>query len=142
MKLKFALIASFVAILSLAGCGGGTNHSNIVVASPANLTKIDTVAGTGADAVNGKTVTVNYTGWLYSDTAADHKGAQFDAGSFSFLLGSGRAIAGFDQGVLGMKVGGKRTVLVPASLGYGAAGSAAIPPNSGLVFDIELTKVE
>jgi FKBP-type peptidyl-prolyl cis-trans isomerase FkpA len=100
------------------------------------------VVGTGATAITGKSVTVKYTGWLYSSTATDHKGSQFDTGSFTFVLGSGQVIAGFDQGVQNMKVGGKRTVLIPSSLGYGATGKAGIPPNSGLVFDIEVTNVQ
>lgn len=143
MKLKLPLVAAFVAVLSLSACGGGGGDSGgVVVASPAQLTKTDTVVGTGADAVAGKTATVTYSGWLYSETAADHKGNKFDAGSFSFLLGSTQVIKGFDQGVQGMKVGGKRTVLIPASLGYGASGSGSIPPNAGLVFDVELTAIK
>ncbi len=143
MKFKFPLVAAFAALLSLAACGGGsTNNSVIPVASPAQLNKIDTLVGTGADATNGKKATVNYTGWLYSDTAANHKGTQFESSSFSFTLGASQAISGFDQGVLGMKVGGKRTIEIPASLAYGAAGAPSIPANSGLVFDVELTKIE
>jgi FKBP-type peptidyl-prolyl cis-trans isomerase FkpA len=145
MKLSFPLAAVFAALLSLTACGGGggdSGGSSAVVANPAAFTKTDTTVGTGTEAVNGKTVTVTYTGWLYSATAADHKGAQFDAGSFSFLLGAGKVIAGFDQGILGMKVGGKRTLLIPSSLGYGAGGNGpTIPPNAGLVFDVALTAV-
>jgi FKBP-type peptidyl-prolyl cis-trans isomerase FkpA len=143
MKLKFPLIAAFVAMLSLSACGaGGSDSASTAVSSPAALTFTDTVVGTGATAITGKSVTVKYTGWLYSSTATDHKGSQFDTGSFTFVLGSGQVIAGFDQGVQNMKVGGKRTVLIPSSLGYGATGKAGIPPNSGLVFDIEVTNVQ
>jgi FKBP-type peptidyl-prolyl cis-trans isomerase FkpA len=143
MKLKYPLIAAFVAMLSLTACGGGgSSNSNVAVSSPAALSTIDSVVGTGTQAVNGKNVTVTYTGWLYSDTAAEHKGAQFDSGSFSFLLGAGQVVAGFDQGVLNMKVGGKRTILIPSNLGYGATGKGSIPPNSGLVFDVQLTAVQ
>lgn len=146
MKLSFPLAAVFAAMLSLTACGGGggdSGGSSIVVANPAAFTKTDTTVGTGTEAVNGKTVTVTYTGWLYSATAADHKGPQFDTGSFSFLLGAGKVIAGFDQGVLGMKVGGKRTLLIPSNLGYGASGNGpSIPPNAGLVFDVALTAVQ
>jgi FKBP-type peptidyl-prolyl cis-trans isomerase FkpA len=143
MKFKLPLIAAFVAVLGLSACGGNSGVSGgTTVSSPATLTKTDTVVGTGADAVAGKTVKVNYTGWLYSDTAADHKGAQFDTSTgkapLEFLLGANKVIAGFDQGVTGMKVGGKRVVLIPSALGYGANGAAGIPPNSGLVFEIEL----
>jgi FKBP-type peptidyl-prolyl cis-trans isomerase FkpA len=146
MKLSFPLAAAFAALLSLTACGGGGGDSggnSAVVANPAAFTKTDTVVGTGLEAVNGKNVTVTYTGWLYSATAADHKGTQFDAGSFSFLLGAGKVIPGFDQGVLGMKVGGKRTLLIPSNLGYGASGNGpTIPPNAGLVFDVALTAVQ
>jgi FKBP-type peptidyl-prolyl cis-trans isomerase FkpA len=143
MKLKLALIAVFVAVLGLSACGGGGGDSGGTTAGkPATLTKTDVVAGTGAEAVAGKTVKVNYTGWLYSDTAAGNKGAQFDTstgkGPYEFKLGAGTVIAGFDQGVTGMKVGGKRVVMIPSSLGYGSSGTAGIPPNSGLVFEIEL----
>jgi FKBP-type peptidyl-prolyl cis-trans isomerase FkpA len=144
MKLSFPLAAAFAALLSLTACGGGgdSGASNVVVANPAAFTKTDTVVGTGADAVNGKNATVTYTGWLYSATAAGNKGAQFDAGSFTFLLGAGKVIAGFDQGVQGMKVGGKRTLLIPSNLAYGASGQGSIPPNAGLVFEVTLTAVQ
>ena len=149
MKLKpsiaAASVAVFVAVLSLAGCGGGgggSSSASTAVANPAQFSATDVVVGTGTVATTGSTVTVTYTGWLCSDTAADHKGMQFDAGTYTFTLGKSQAIAGFDQGVTGMKVGGKRTLLIPSSLGYGAAGSGAIPPNAGLVFDVALTAVQ
>ncbi|MFK3736362.1 FKBP-type peptidyl-prolyl cis-trans isomerase [Massilia sp. TN1-12] len=145
MKLKFPLVAAFAAILSLSACGGGgdgDSSGGVVVANPAALTITDTVVGTGAEAATGKTATVTYTGWLYSATAADHKGNKFDSGTFPFVVGAGNVIKGFDQGVQGMKVGGKRTVQIPSSLGYGASGSGSIPPNAGLVFDVELTAVK
>jgi len=138
------IVAILAAVLSLAGCGGGGSSSAaVVVANPAQFSATDVVLGTGATAAAGKTATVTYTGWLYSDTAPNHKGTQFDSGTFSFTLGQNQVVPGFEQGVLGMMVGGQRTVLVPSSLGYGATGSApAIPPNAGLVFDIALTAVQ
>jgi FKBP-type peptidyl-prolyl cis-trans isomerase FkpA len=144
MHYKFPLVAAFVAMLSLTACGGGDSFPPAVpVSSPDKLSKIDSVVGTGAEAVSGKTVTVKYTGWLYSATAANNKGTQFDAyNGYAFQLGVTNVIAGFAQGVTGMKVGGKRTVLIPSSLGYGSQGDRKIPPNSGLVFDVELLKVE
>ena len=149
MKLKSSCaamsVAAFVTVLSLAGCGGGgggSSSSTVAVANPAQFTATDVVVGTGATASTGKTATVTYTGWLYSATAADHKGTQFDSGSFSFVLGQGQVIQGFDQGVTGMLVGGKRTLLIPSSMGYGASGNGSIPPNAGLVFDITLTAVQ
>jgi FKBP-type peptidyl-prolyl cis-trans isomerase FkpA len=143
MNLKLPLIAAFVAVLSLSACGGSSgDSSSVAVANPAAFTRTDTVLGTGLEATTGKTVSVTYAGWLYSATASDNKGSQFDAGTFSFALGAGQVIAGFDQGVLGMKVGGKRTLLIPSSMGYGAAGSGAIPPNAGLVFEVTLNSVQ
>ncbi len=145
MKLKFPLIAAFVAVLSLTACGGGGDDSpggNTSVSSPATLTKTDNTVGTGAEATSGKTVNVTYTLWLYSAAAADHKGTRLESGPYTFKIGAGGTIAGFEQGVTGMKVGGKRTVEVPSSLGYGAAGSQGVPPNSGLVFEVVLNSVQ
>ena len=104
--------------------------------------KIDIQAGNGAEAVAGKKVTVHYTGTLKSD------GSKFDSSldrgePFSFSLGAGEVIQGWDQGVVGMKVGGKRKLVIPAALAYGEQSpSPAIPPNSDLVFEIELLGVE
>lgn len=144
MKLSTPLIAVFVAALSLSACGGGSSSSTptVAVASPATLSTTDSVVGTGATAVSGNTASVTYTGWLYTTAAADFKGTKFDAGSFSFKLGANAVIAGFDQGVAGMKVGGTRTILIPASLGYGATGATGIPANSGLVFTVTLTAIQ
>ena len=101
--------------------------------------------GTGAQADTTKTVSVHYTGYLYDVRVANTKGAQFDTSvgktPLSFKLGANQVIPGFDQGVTGMKVGGKRTVTIPAALGYGAAGNGPIPGGAALVFDIELVSV-
>lgn len=144
MKLSTPLIAVFVAALSLSACGGGSSSSTpaVTVASPAALTITDTVVGTGATVVAGSTINVTYTGWLYVTTSADFKGTQFDTGSFAFKVGAGTVIAGFDQGVVGMKVGGTRTILIPSSLGYGASGTTGIPANAGLVFQVAVTALQ
>lgn len=114
--------------------------------SPVAFQKIDTVTGTGKTASAGQRVTVNYTGWLYAPNAPQHHGMQFDSSQgrepFTFRLGSGGVIPGWDQGVEGMKVGGKRTLVIPAALGYGSDGAGPIPPNANLVFDVELLDVE
>jgi peptidylprolyl isomerase len=148
MKLKFPLIAAFVAMLSLTACGGGGggSSSSSSAANPASFSAADTVLGTGTEAATGNIVAVKYTIWLYSDTATDHKGTQIDSNAtstvpLSFTLGSNQVIAGFDQGVTGMKVGGKRTLIIPSSMAYGASGYGSIPPNAGVVFDVELTNV-
>lgn len=109
--------------------------------------RIDTLAGSGTLASSGRSLTVNYTGWLYDATKADFKGAQFDTSvgktPFTFRLGAGQVIAGWDQGLLGMRAGGKRTLIVPASLAYGRAGSGnAIPPDAALVFEVDLISVQ
>ncbi len=108
---------------------------------------IDHKIGTGEEATPGMTVSVHYTGWLFDETAPDNKGKKFDSsrdrGSpFSFPLGAGRVIAGWDQGVAGMKVGGQRTLTIPPELGYGQRGAGGvIPPGATLVFDVELLGV-
>jgi FKBP-type peptidyl-prolyl cis-trans isomerase len=112
------------------------------------LQKIDIKVGEGAEAVKGKTAVVHYTGWLYDRNAADKKGKKFDSsvdrGSpFSFPLGGGRVIAGWDEGVVGMKVGGKRTLIIPPDMGYGKRGAGGvIPPDATLMFDVELLDVK
>jgi FKBP-type peptidyl-prolyl cis-trans isomerase FkpA len=109
------------------------------------LQKIDTVTGTGKEAVAGATAVVHYTGWLYEPASPQKHGAQFDSSSgrspFSFPLGGGQVIKGWDEGVQGMKVGGKRTLIIPASMGYGESGAGPIPPNANLIFDVELLEV-
>ena len=116
-----------------------------------NITSLqvaDSTVGNGAAATNGKTVSVHYTGWLYDGKAADRHGKKFDSSRdrgepFEFRLGAGMVIAGWDQGVAGMKVGGKRTLIIPSALGYGSRGAGgAIPPNATLLFDVELLGVK
>jgi FKBP-type peptidyl-prolyl cis-trans isomerase FkpA len=105
------------------------------------LQYLDTTEGTGAVATKGQSVSVHYTGWLYNDNT---QGAKFDSSKdrgepFVFHLGAGMVIRGWDEGVAGMKVGGARTLIIPAALGYGARGAGGvIPPNATLKFDVEL----
>lgn len=115
-----------------------------------NVTELivkDTKLGKGAKATAGREVSVHYTGWLYDAAAAGHKGKKFDSSldrgkPIEFGLGSGMVIEGWDQGLQGMKVGGKRTLIIPPHLGYGAQGApGAIPPNATLIFDVELVGV-
>ncbi len=116
--------------------------------SVADLERIDTLAGTGAVATSGSDVTVHYTVWLYDEKAPQQRGLKFDSSvdrgqPFTFLLGAGQVIRGWDDGVAGMKVGGKRTLLIPADLGYGSNGAGGvIPPGASLVFDVELLDVK
>jgi len=143
--LPLALLLS-IGIVATTACAEQTSESQ----QGANVTELimtDVKVGGGETASPGHGVSVHYTGWLYDATAADHKGAKFDSsrdrGSpFNFPLGAGRVIKGWDQGVAGMKVGGQRTLVIPASLGYGAQGAGGvIPPNATLVFDVELLGV-
>ena len=109
------------------------------------LQYIDTVVGEGAEAQAGNNVVVHYTGWLQNDDGS--AGSKFDSSKdrndpFEFPLGAGRVIQGWDEGVQGMKVGGKRQLIIPAALGYGARGAGGvIPPNATLIFDVELLGV-
>jgi FKBP-type peptidyl-prolyl cis-trans isomerase FkpA len=138
-------------IFSVALLFAGAASAATAVAPPKpqaamGLQKIDTVVGKGKVAEAGKVVSVHYTGWLYTPTAPKQRGMQFDSsvgrGPFSFPLGGGQVIAGWDQGVAGMKVGGKRTLIIPAALGYGARGAGPIPANANLIFDVELLDVK
>ncbi len=114
----------------------------------ADLQRIDMAAGEGPAAVAGDDVTVHYTGWLYDQAAPDKRGAKFDSSRdrgtpFVFKLGAGRVIRGWDDGVAGMRRGGTRQLLIPASLGYGKDGAGdAIPPGASLVFEVELLDIK
>lgn len=138
----FSCLVLVAALVS--GCGGGDSGGGSPTAPSANVpfSTLDLRVGTGAEATVGRGAAVQYAGWLYSTTAADNKGTQFDAGTFSFTVGTG-VIPGFSQGVQGMRVGGVRRVVIPPNLGYGAAGSPPrIPGNATLIFEIELLSVQ
>jgi FKBP-type peptidyl-prolyl cis-trans isomerase len=153
MKQQFALVFTLFALLGVAsGCGSKSNPSGTPsTASPmkvngqptitaSGLQYWDNVVGTGATAVAGNTVKVHYTGFL---TTGEKFDSSHDRGEpFSFPLGAGQVIKGWDEGVVGMKVGGQRQLRIPPQLGYGAAGAGgAIPPNATLIFDVELLEV-
>jgi len=124
-----------VPVMLLAACGGGTDNPS----SDGTLVVQDLVVGTGAVAVTGDVVTVNYVGTLTNGTKFD---SSYDRNQpFTFRLGAGAVIAGWDQGVVGMKVGGKRRLTIPPSLGYGSQANGPIPANSTLVFEIELLSI-
>ncbi len=149
IRTTFSVFALCLAVSTLSACGTSDSPTEATGASGVTSLQITDVAvGTGAEATNGRTVTLHYTGWLYSATAADHHGTKFDSSRDRgaplppFQLGTGAVIKGWDQGVLGMKVGGRRTLTIPPSLGYGASGAGGvIPPNATLVFDVELLDV-
>lgn len=142
MKIKTLALLSLLALAS--ACGDDKSPTAPSLNVPFSAT--DITVGTGTTAANGQTVRVYYTGWLYSETATDNKGSQFDSNTaglgFSFRLGVGAVIKGWDQGVVGMKVGGKRRLVIPPDLGYGSAGAGStIPGNATLLFEIELLGV-
>ena len=136
-RIALAVIVAFVFVAAVA-------HAK-VVPTLSGLKYEDTKVGTGTEAVAGKTVTVHYTGWLWVN---DTKGKKFDSSvdsgrPFTFKLGAGNVIKGWDEGVAGMKIGGTRTLIIPAKLGYGEGGMPpTIPSNATLIFDVELLKVQ
>jgi len=159
MTLNFSTRAFllFVAAFTLLACQPSTGNSQSAgsgmpgtAAMSEEITElqtIDTQEGEGALAEQGKNIVVHYTGWLYDAEQEGNKGNKFDSSldrnqPFAFPLGSGRVIRGWDEGFAGMKVGGKRTLIIPPDMGYGARGAgAAIPPNSTLLFEVELLDV-
>ena len=144
--IRFACAVLALAIAAVVTPPGRVDAANNqVVEMPNGLKYTDTKTGDGATATPGNKVSVHYTGWLYNNGA---KGAKFDSSvdrgqPFQFTLGAHQVIAGWDEGVAGMKVGGKRTLIIPPELGYGARGAGGvIPPNATLMFDVELLGVQ
>jgi FKBP-type peptidyl-prolyl cis-trans isomerase FkpA len=141
VRRTFARFVCSALCLVGSACGDAPVAPTTVPFSQADLS-----VGTGTEAAAGKVLTVNYTGWLYDATKTDLKGLQFDTSvgvtPFSFTLGIGQVIAGWDQGLAGMKVGGARRLVIPSSLAYGSARNGPIPPFATLVFEIELLNVE
>jgi peptidylprolyl isomerase len=143
IALAGALVA--LASLSVATPSFAADGATKMIELPNGLKYVDTKVGTGDIATTGHKVTVHYTGWLDQNGT---KGKKFDSSvdrgdPFTFGLGAKQVIKGWDEGVSGMKVGGKRTLTIPPELGYGARGApGAIPPNATLIFDVELLKVQ
>lgn len=141
-----------LAALTAVGCQAESTSSQekpaMTQGNITELQKIDTQVGSGREAEVGFNVTVHYTGWLYDAAAEGGKGKKFDSSldrnsPFNFFLGGGQVIQGWDEGVQGMKIGGKRTLIIPSEMGYGARGAGgAIPPNATLIFDVELLDVK
>ena len=138
------------AVLSTA-CGGGTGTSPTAptsTASSSNTTvafsATDLTVTTGAQAANGDSLTVTYSGWLYDQAAPENKGLLFDSASdgFTFVLGAGQVITGWDQGLVGIRVGAKRRLIIPPSMAYGASGAGSIPGNATLLFEVVLVSIQ
>jgi FKBP-type peptidyl-prolyl cis-trans isomerase FkpA len=150
MKMTATRLAWPLIILLCAACNDkdAPKVATPAVAPPGELQIVDLAPGDGAAIAPGAVAVVHYTGWLYEAAATDHKGAKFDSSvdrhePFRFQLGAGQVIKGWDQGVQGMKVGGKRRLTIPAALAYGDAGAGGvIPPGATLVFDVELLGIE
>ena len=140
--MRFVRLLVLVCLGAAAACGSNNPTSPSAVA----FSQKDLRLGTGAAAASGNSLTVNYTGWLYDPAKADFKGIQFDstaaAGPFTFTLGAGTVIKGWDQGLVGLQVGGIRQLIVPPSLGYGNVRNGVIPPYSALVFEVELLSIQ
>ena len=137
-----ARVALVVALSLLATACGGSEKSTAPTPPTAPFSTTDLREGTGTIATQGRTVTVSYTGWLFDPSRPESKGTQFDSqASFTFQLGVGRVIPGWEQGIPGMKVGGQRRLIIPPNLGYGSQMVGSIPPNSTLVFDVMLLSV-
>jgi len=157
-------ITMTLAALAIVGCGKKPDSEDVPApapnaqapaasATPATgnetmpMTKKDLVVGTGAEIKAGQNALVHYTGWLYDAAAPDNKGKQFDSSAggepFDFPLGGGAVIKGWDEGVVGMKVGGKRRLVIPPDMAYGNSGAGGvIPPGATLVFDVELVEIQ
>lgn len=153
MRRLLAGAGSALCVLALTACGesGSSAPAQSASAAPADVSALgmeDRVTGTGAEARPGMMVSVHYTGWLYNPSAPDKRGNKFDSSKdrnepFEFQLGGGSVIAGWDQGVAGMKVGGTRVLTIPSKMGYGARGAGRdIPPNAALLFEVELLGVK
>ncbi len=152
MKFKTsALIVAGFFSLALTACHADnqTNSKENAMSEKVNQLIIkDTLVGKGREAEAGFNVTVHYTGWLYDPSKPEGKGTKFDSSverhePFVFFLGGGQVIQGWDQGFAGMKVGGKRTMIIPPDMGYGAYGAGGvIPPNATLIFDVELLAIK
>jgi FKBP-type peptidyl-prolyl cis-trans isomerase FkpA len=145
--IRRAIAALSTAGLVLMGACGG-NSATGVPPPPAAFSQTDLAVGSGAPAGKGAHITVNYTGWIYDASKPENKGTKFDStddhAPLSFTVGAGEVIPGWDQGFTGMRVGGKRRLIIPPNLGYGAEGTPGgpIPGNVGLVFDMELIDVK
>ena len=127
-------------VLAAAGCGSA--NPTVPSTSVGVYTQTDLVVGTGATAAVGSIVTVSYTGWLYDTGRPNGKGTQFDSGTLQpFVVGSANLIQGFQQGVVGMKVGGQRRLILPPELAYGSNPPSGLPVNATLVFEITLISV-
>lgn len=149
LRRHFAVAIACAVTGTLLGCGAKPSGTPAARVSAVNALEVtDLARGTGSTVAAGQFAVVQYTGWLYEASAPDHKGKEFDSSSrsgtpFRFQVGTGQVIKGWDQGVAGMQVGGKRRLVIPAELAYGDAGAGdVIPPGAALVFDVDLVDIQ
>ena len=146
VKSMLGAARSLLPVLILAAGVAGCDDSPTAPSNYAPFNRTDITVGTGGDAVNGRLLTVNYTGWFYAESRPEKKGPVFDTSSggepFEFTLGAGQVISGWDLGLQDMKVGGVRRLVIPPSLAYGSTRNGPIPPNATLVFEVELLDVQ
>ena len=140
---SFSGVLALTLLVLAAGCG---NDPPTSASATPGYNQTDVRVGTGTEAGPGSVLSVQYTGWLYDPTKTDGKGLQFETSRgqdpFSFTIGAGQVIAGWDQGLLGVKPFGLRRLVIPPSLAYGSGRNGPIPPNATLVFDIEVLTVQ
>jgi FKBP-type peptidyl-prolyl cis-trans isomerase len=141
---RFSLLVCLAGLVVAIGCGSDSPSSPSTASPPrGEYSELDLRVGTGTVATSGRPTVVNYTGWLYDPTKPENKGSQFDTsiGRNPLTVTPGSVIAGFERGIVGMRVGGLRRVTIPPELGYGSTARSGIPANSTLVFEIELLQV-
>ena len=141
---SFTLLLLSAALLTACGSDDnptGPSDPSVGLNVPFSIT--DLTVGTGTEATNGRTVSLNYTLWLYDPSAAENKGRQIQTGTHAFVLGTGNAIQGWHQGIQGMRVGGRRRIVIPPHLAYGAQGAPPeIPGNATILFEVDLLNVQ
>ncbi len=151
MSVRHYEVYVLVTAVLCTACGGGTGTSPTAPTSTASssnptvaFSATDLTVTTGAQAANGDSLTVTYSGWLYDQAAPENKGLLFDSASdgFTFVLGAGQVITGWDQGLVGIRVGAKRRLIIPPSMAYGASGAGSIPGNATLLFEVVLVSIQ
>ena len=152
IKIKITSFVSLLFVISLTACGGSGDNTNfpssnaVIMTDVTSLRVIDNFEGNGEVATSGRELSVYYEGWLYDEEAVDFRGELFDSvidgTPFDFTLDAGEVILGWEQGLAGMQEGGNRTLIIPSGLAFGSQGQGPIPPNTAVVFDVELLAVE
>jgi len=147
LMMRHRFIAAISVVLFTVSCGEDSPFTPGEILAPLNIpfSNVDLTIGTGAEATNGKLVSMTYTGWIYDPNQPENKGFMFEsntaANPFNFTLGNRQVIAGWDQGIPGMRVGGSRLLVLPPALAYGTEGTRTIPGNATLIFEVTLLGV-